>query len=98
MSGYVNTLQSLDAEIKRLNRVLRNLRLQKQEQQRLLKDYMETCGYTEYEGVKLDSLVKRQRKPRKKKAEKEADGISLLREIGVPNPGEFYEKFRKTQV
>lgn len=98
MSSYINTIRSLDEEIKRLNAHLKTLRIQRDENKRLLKEFMEMHDYTDYEGVSINSLVRKQRKPRKKKKEKEEDGIKLLMEIGVPNPKEFYEQFRKSQV
>jgi len=97
MSSYVYTLNSLNDEIKRLNAHLKNLREQKRETQRLLKAYMDSQGIVEVDGIKAVNLTTRQRRPRKKKAEKEIDALRLFQETGIPNPKEFYIRFQETQ-
>lgn len=100
--SYLREINSIDAEIKRLNSVIKALRVQKRKAQDNLYFYMSRH--------KLESISDKNKsisiekfappKPRvksKPKKERKVEAIELFREAGIPNPEEFFEQLEATQ-
>ncbi len=96
--GYIKELNSLKAEIKRLNDEMKKLRIEKKSTERRLYEWMKIYGHTTYENYRLELVKPKTNIPRKKKNDKIRDALVLFRNIGIPDPEEFYEEFKKTQI
>lgn len=95
--GYVNEIESLNKEIKRLNAHLKSLREQRKTAQTHLYEYMVAHNLEKYNNITLKSVTPRQRKQRKPEKKKKEDAINLFRDIGVNDPEDFWLQFKATQ-
>ncbi len=95
---YVDELEQLQAEIKRNNVSNRGLRVRVQELETIITEYLAQKGQhgLKYKGRAI-VLENKERRPPKKKKEKEADIISLLEELGVDDPNEAYTRLQDVQ-
>jgi len=96
MTSYINEIKSIDKEIKRLSIHTSNLKKRKKEVEQNLHNYMKSHNINELEGVKISKLDTK-KAPRKKPSEKKRDALALFREVGIPNPDEFWNEFVTTQ-
>lgn len=102
-SSYCRSLKSLDAEILRLTKLTRDARANKMRLEKNLFEWLSRTGRSEitYEGKTYKKDKLKPKMPgaysRKKKSEKERDGMRLLRELGVNDPETTYYEFVKTQ-
>ena len=95
-SSYINEINSLDKEIKRLNDRLKQLRMQRKNASNNLYNYMnshniDSVGYGK-DSISIKTVEPKTRKKIKPKKERKNETINLCREIGIPNPLEFFEK------
>jgi len=100
--SYTNEIKSLDAEIKRLNDHIKRLRLQRKTANENLYKYMIRHNLQKIgDGKQAITLSKcAPPKPRtrvKPKRERHEQAIELFREVGIPDPEEFYLQFEATQ-
>lgn len=95
--SYISEIQSISAEITRLNGELRNLREQKLKAQNHLLHRLKEMKVDEYKGYKISKLTPKERTKPKKKKEKLRDGIAYLRELGAPDPESAYMAIMSTQ-
>ena len=96
-SNYVAEMQNIDEELRRMRARSRQLQVRKKVLAQTLHDFMHRHNYAEFKGVRLKSIAPRPRRRRKPKREKRRDGVTLLRDIGVPDPERFYDQFSNTQ-
>ena len=100
---YANQIDSISTEIKRLNDLLKKLRTEKKTAQSNLHDVMKKKGMNEIVSHKGNKITLKQCEPPKPRAkpkakkDKQKDAIELFRNIGVPNPEQFYTEFQQTQ-
>lgn len=100
--GYMCELNTIDAELKRINEHAKNLRLQRTRVLGALYRYMCSNNLEKVSYGKRDISIK-QCAPREKriaakpKKEKKRDAIELFRDMGIPNPEKFYIEFEGTQ-
>lgn len=95
--GYVREISSIKAEIKRLAEHTKQLRIQAKKTEAHLYAYMVRNNLEEYEGFKQAKLKPKPKNLRKSKAQKRSEGVTLLHQIGVPDPETFYDDFVATQ-
>ena len=95
--AYVQEIDSLTAEIKRLNTHVKNLREQRKVAQGHLYNYMESHSLEKYRNHTIASVRPRPKKPRKPESQKKQDAIELFREAGIPDPESFFTEFKATQ-
>src|SRR5438132_9157142 len=99
---YMYEIYGIDAELKRINERSKQLRIQKKRCMTGLYNYMIAHGIDRVEnGKKVITLNQcdpnKKRAKTKPKKQKMEDAIYLFREIGIPNPEEFYLEFEQTQ-
>lgn len=99
MSGesYVNTIKSIDKELKRRREGIKKLNEEKKLNQRYLYQWMKSRGIDQLGGITLKSIEPKEKVIRKKPSEKKSEAIKLFHQIGVPDPQGFWEEFKKTQ-
>lgn len=106
-NSYLHEINILDAEIKRLNLITKNLRLQKKRQLAGLYQYMKSHNIEKVgEGKNAITLKKcesatsqSQTRPKlKPKKVRRMDELNLLKEVGIPDPVNFYAKLEKTRT
>ena len=96
--SYAKEINSLNTEIKRLNGKIKSLREQKKKAESNLYHRMQRDSSQKVEGITIKSVTPKERKKRKPISQKKADAIDLFKEIGVPNPEDFWEEFQATQI
>ncbi len=97
--SYAKALTNITENIKKINIEAKKLRNDKIATQKLLYEWMERMNIDEYEGYKRQK-IKPKEKPkiiRKKKKDKVEDALRLFRDIGIPDPEEFYAEYQATQ-
>lgn len=106
-NSYLHEINIIDAELKRLNLITKNLRLQKKRQLVGLCHYMKSNNIEKVgEGKNAITLKKcenatLQGQPRPKlkpKKIRKIDELNLLREVGIPDPINFYAQLEKTRT
>lgn len=96
-NAYVQEINSLKAEIKRLNMYIKGLREQKKQKEGYLYNYMKKHQITKFEGITIKSITPRTPIKRKSESQKRQDAIDLFKMTGIPNPEEFWKQFKGTQ-
>lgn len=96
-TSYINEIESVSKEIKRLSSSLKKLRLQKARAEENLANVMEKEGIDQIGKIKLEKIKPKEKLKRKSKKEKKQEAITLFYQIGVPDPEGFYQEFEKTQ-
>jgi hypothetical protein len=100
MSSYAREIKSIDGELKRLNARLKQLRAQKRAAQDHLYTYMVSHKVDNLNGITLKQCAPpKPRAKQKPKAQRKADAVGALSEIGVPDPDGLYdtlESLRRT--
>ena len=102
MSSYISEIVSIDTEIRRLNSVIKQLREQKKVAQGHLHQIMESTGKEEmsFNGHKITKKQCAPPKPRAKakpKGQRKNDALELFKNVGIPNPEQFYSEYQQTQ-
>jgi hypothetical protein len=98
IKNYVDELEQIQAEIKRNNTHNRFLRQRVKELEANIAEYLAQKGQhgLKYKGRAV-ILEQKERRPAKKKKDKEADIISLFEELGVDDPQGAYTRLVDTQ-
>lgn len=96
--NYVDELEKIQLEIKRNNIRNKSLRQRVKELEANIAEYLAMKGQhgLKYKGRAI-IIENKERRPVKKKKQKETDIISLLENLGVSNPQEAYNKIQDTQ-
>lgn len=98
IKSYVDELQNIQAEIKRNNVRNKILRQRIKELEVNISKYLEEKGQ---HGLKYNGnaiiVEKKERRPAKKKKERETDVLQLLESLGVDDPKYAYEKLQDIQ-
>jgi cell division septum initiation protein DivIVA len=98
IKDYVDELEQIQSEIKRNN--IRNAQLRKRvkELETSIFEYLSEKGQhgLKYKGRAI-MLQEKERRPTKKKKDREAGIISLLEELGVSEPTAAYSKLQDVQ-
>ncbi len=97
MSEYINEREKIIQEIKRLNCLIKELRINKKETEQKIVEFMEERDMEILDGVALSDLKPNSRKKRKKKSEKREDALEFLKNYDIDEPETFYLNFMKTQ-
>lgn len=93
IQGDVIELQSINHEIKVLLARLRNLRKKAKDAEQRINSFLEQKGQpgVKFKGTAIIRETKPKRKP-KKKADREADALYVLRKHGIDNPQNVLEE------
>jgi vacuolar-type H+-ATPase subunit I/STV1 len=98
IKSYLDELENLQAEIKRNNTRNKILRQRIKELEANIRDYLEQKGQ---HGLKYNGnaiiVEQRERRPAKKKKDREADVLSLLESLGIEDPSYVYNKLQEIQ-
>lgn len=95
--AYAKEINGLNADIKKLKEQKKKLETEKKKVEGYLYQYMKSYGLEEVDGIILKKVTPKAKTITKKKKDKEQDAIDLCREVGIPNPDEFYHQFLSTQ-
>ena len=98
---YLIEINNIDNELRRINEHAKSLRVQKAKTMNGLHQYMLSNNLEQVSyGKKTFSIKKCEPKTRTKskpKKQKKADTIQMFRDVGIPNPGQFYEELESIQ-
>ena len=97
MDADLRRLKDIEEALKRANEKAVDLRKKKKDAQEKLYRSMEKNGVEKYGGYTLTKIKPKVLAKRKPAKAKKIDAIRLFTDIGIEDPGEFYEKFQKTQ-
>jgi hypothetical protein len=97
MEADARRLRELELALKRLNEKAVDLRKKKKDAQEKLYRSMEKNGVEKYEGYTMSKIRPKAPAKRKPAKAKKSDAIRLFSEIGIDDPEELYEEFKKTQ-
>lgn len=103
--SYLYQIKSIDDELRRLNAKTKILREQRRKQLTGLHQYMKShnleqvgTGKEIITFQKCDTLVNKQKRVKlKPKNQRKAEELELLKDVGVSNAAEFYEKLEKAR-
>lgn len=99
--SYLIEINNIDVELKRINQHAKNLRAQKAKTMNGLHQYMVSHNLEQVtDGKKTISLNKFEPKKKAKskpKKQKRNDTLQLFRDVGIPNPEQFYEELETIQ-
>lgn len=96
--GYVRSITKLTEEIKNMTEVLSELRAEKKRAEDRLLQWMIRRDLYEFEGIKRSKIVpKKPRVKRKPKKQQVEDTMALFRDVGIPDPEEFYRELKNVQ-
>lgn len=98
MADHARRIQKIDAEIKRLQARIKELRGEREKAAVMVVKAMDRTGVDEIEGVKRARVTPKQRAPLKPKKARDRDALALLSQIGVPNPERTWANLRATQT
>jgi len=94
----VREIRSVEKELKRLGKQVKDLREQKKKAESRLLEYMKRNSIASYSGLHKELLEKKFLiKTYKKANEKREEAFRLFMETGIPDPENFWEKLRSTQ-
>ncbi len=98
MKAYVQEIQNIETEMKRLRKRLKDLSELKQKPTQALYQYMVSHNLTRYEGIRIEKISPPPPKhPRKTPTQKKEDALKFFRGAGVGNPESFYQQYLLTQ-
>lgn len=97
--NYIKTIKSCSDELKNINDRKNKIIQEKKNTEEKLYHWMKKLQINEYEGIKIDKIKPKEKVKivRKKKKEKEEDMKRLLREEGIPDVEELYERLKLAQ-
>ena len=98
IKAYVDELEQIQAQIRFNNETNRNLRKRCEQLETSIAEYLVQKGQhgLKYNG-KAVIIESKERRPPKKKKDKDADIISVLEEFGISNPTEAYTRIQESQ-
>jgi len=98
IKAYVDELEQIQAQIRFNNETNRNLRKRCEQLETSIAEYLVQKGQhgLKYNG-KAVIIESKERRPPKKKKDKDADIISVLEEFGISNPTEAYTRIQEAQ-
>jgi hypothetical protein len=98
IKAYVDELEQIQAQIRFNNETNRNLRKRCEQLESSIAEYLVQKGQhgLKYNG-KAVIIESKERRPPKKKKDKDADIISVLEEFGISNPTEAYTRIQEAQ-
>jgi hypothetical protein len=94
----IRQIRDIDEALSRLNPQVRELREKKKAAQERLYKWMVSHHLETFEGVSRKKIAPRPKIVRKKEAEKKRDAIQLFQSVGVNDPGELWEEFKRSQA
>ena len=98
IKAYVDELEQIQVEIKRNNVRNQMLRQRSKELEVNITEYLAQKGQ---HGIKYNGraiiMEQKEKRPIKKKKEKEADIISFLEKLGIDDPADVYNKLQDVQ-
>ena len=98
MSIYVDEINNIESEMKRLRKQLKNLKELKKTPTAALYRYMEARNLGVYKSIKIGTLAPLPPKLKKKTpSQKKKDALKFFRDSGVGNPEVFYRQYLLTQ-
>ena len=98
MSTYVDEINNIEIEMKRLRKRLKQLRELKISPTKALYRYMVANNLKIYKGVKIKKITQTLPKMLKKPpTQKRQDALKFFREAGVGDPETFYRQYLLTQ-
>jgi len=97
--SYLDEINSIDAELKRINIHTKSLRTQKVKAMNGLYQYMKSHNIQKVGNITIEKCAPKntQRAKAKPKSERKKLAINLFREVGIPDPINFYNEFEKLQ-
>jgi hypothetical protein len=95
--SYVKQIESINAELKRLNARRRILLQQKREQEQYLYKHMKSNNIEKYKGYTQDKIAPKDKVKRKPRKEQEKDGVKYFEEHGFTDPKRAYDEFTFTR-
>lgn len=97
MESRANEIKNINKELEQLNKRKRLLIDRKKVVQQELYKYMSEHNLKNINDVKSYKIKPQESVPRKGLRSKKRDALNLFREVGIPNPEEFWNDFQKTQ-
>ena len=97
MSKYVDEINNIENEMKRLRKRLKQLRELKIGPSKALQRYMDTNNLKIYKGIKIEKITPTPKILKKPPSQKKKDALRFFREAGVGNPETFYHQYLLTQ-
>jgi hypothetical protein len=98
MTEHARRIQKIDAEIKRLQTRIKELRVERDKSAAMVLKAMDRTGVDTIEGIKRARVTPKKRAPLKPKKARERDALAVLSQIGVPNPERAWASLRATQT
>jgi len=95
--SYVQEINSITIELKRINGRAKMLREQKKTAQKRLYNYMISNKIDKYEDITIQSITPKEKKLKKPKAQQKEEVIVLLSQAGARNPEQLYQHFISIQ-
>ena len=97
MSTYVDEINNIESEMKRLRKRLKQLREFKMAPSKALHRYMVTNNLKIYKGIKIEKITPTPKIRKKLPSQKKRDALIFFRDAGVGNPETFYQQYLLTQ-
>ena len=97
--SYLNEINSIDSELKRITAHTKILRTQKTKAMNGLHQYMVARNIEKVGNITIEKCAPKnsQRAKVKPKCERKELAINLFRQAGIPDPISFYNDFERTQ-
>lgn len=92
---YIVQVKSADKALKDATARMKKLREQREQANARLYAWMVRNHLEEYEGIKISKVKPKQKRPRKKLAQKRQETIMVLTTMGVENPEHAWEKIQE---
>ncbi len=97
MSNYVDEINNIEIEMKRLRKRLKQLRELKMAPSKALQRYMVANNLKIYKGIKIEKITPTPKILKKTPSKKKKDALIFFREAGVGDPETFYRQYLLTQ-
>ena len=97
MSTYVDEINNIESEMKRLRKRLKQLRELKIGPSKALQRYMDANNLKIYKGITIKKITPTPKILRKPPSQKKKDALKFFREAGVGDPETFYQQYILTQ-
>jgi len=91
--SYIQEMDSIAKELKRMNNRAKILREQKKAAQLRLYNYMKSNKIDRYGDITIQSITPKPKKTRKPKSQQKEEAIVLFSQAGARNPEELYQHF-----
>ena len=97
MSVYVDEINNIENEMKRVRKHLKQLRELKKKPTQALHQYMVANNFQIYKGIKIEKISPPLKIPNKTPTQKKHDALEFFRNAGGGNPEQFYQQYILTQ-